>query len=42
MLERMGWLIIRVVAEDRPADIVRRVRHALDRSCGGSERRFVV
>ncbi|WP_375485365.1 hypothetical protein [uncultured Mycobacterium sp.] len=30
MLERMGWLIIRVVAEDRPADIVRRVRHALD------------
>jgi hypothetical protein len=31
MLERMGWLIIRVVAEDRPADIVRRVRHALER-----------
>jgi hypothetical protein len=29
-LERMGWLIIRVVVEDRPADIVRRVRHALD------------
>jgi very-short-patch-repair endonuclease len=28
-LERMGWLIIRVVAEDRPADIARRVRHAL-------------
>jgi hypothetical protein len=31
MLERMGWLIIRVVAEDRPADIVRRVRQALER-----------
>ncbi|HZU46467.1 MAG TPA: hypothetical protein VFA16_04300 [Mycobacterium sp.] len=30
MLERMGWLIIRVVAEDRPADIVRRVRQALE------------
>ena len=29
-LERMGWIIIRVVAEDRPADIVRRVRAALD------------
>ena len=29
MLERMGWIIVRVVAEDRPADIVRRVRAAL-------------
>lgn len=29
-LERMGWLVIRVVVEDRPADIVRRVRHALE------------
>ncbi len=28
-LERMGWSIVRVVAEDRPADIVRRVRAAL-------------
>ncbi len=28
-LERMGWLIIRVVAEDRPTDIVRRVQCAL-------------
>ncbi|OBJ58196.1 type IV toxin-antitoxin system AbiEi family antitoxin [Mycobacterium sp. 1423905.2] len=27
-LERLGWLIIRVVATDRPADIVRRVRDA--------------
>ena len=30
LLERMGWLIIRVVAEDHPADIVRRVRCALE------------
>jgi hypothetical protein len=30
MLERMGWTIVRVVAEDRPADIVQRVRAALD------------
>jgi hypothetical protein len=30
MLERMGWLIIRVVAEDHPADVVRRVRRALE------------
>jgi hypothetical protein len=29
MLERMGWIIVRVVAEDRPANIVRRVRAAL-------------
>ncbi|MEE6178653.1 hypothetical protein [Mycobacterium sp. 050134] len=28
-LERMGWLIVRVVAEDHPVDIVRRVREAL-------------
>ena len=31
LLERMGWIIIIVVAEDRPADIVRRVRIALAR-----------
>jgi uncharacterized protein DUF559 len=29
MLERMGWIVVRVVAEDRPAAIVRRVRAAL-------------
>jgi hypothetical protein len=29
MLERMGWIVVRVVAEDRPADIVLRVRDAL-------------
>jgi len=29
MLERMGWIVVRVVAEDHPADIVRRVRAAL-------------
>lgn len=28
-LERMGWIIIRVVAEDRPAEILRRVRTAI-------------
>lgn len=27
-LERLGWIIVRVVAGDRPADIVRRVRAA--------------
>ncbi len=32
MLERMGWIIIRVVAEDHPAEIVRRVRAALANS----------
>lgn len=31
MLEGMGWLIIRVVAEDHPDDILRRVREALAR-----------
>ncbi len=29
MLERMGWIVVRVVAGDHPADIVRRVRAAL-------------
>jgi len=29
MLEQMGWLIVRIVAEDRRADIVRRVRTAI-------------
>jgi hypothetical protein len=29
MLERMGWIIVRVVAEDRPASILYRVRAAL-------------
>ncbi|MGO9507448.1 MAG: endonuclease domain-containing protein [Mycobacterium sp.] len=29
MLRAMGWIIVRVVAEDRPADILRRVREAL-------------
>lgn len=27
-LERLGWIVIRVVAGDRPADIIRRVRAA--------------
>ncbi|MGA5542595.1 hypothetical protein ACPCIR_12155 [Mycobacterium sp. NPDC051198] len=28
-LERMGWIIVRVVAEDRPVEILRRVRTAI-------------
>ncbi|HEX5256143.1 MAG TPA: DUF559 domain-containing protein [Mycobacterium sp.] len=28
MLDRLGWIVIRVVAGDRPADIIRRVRAA--------------
>ena len=30
-LERRGWIVIRVVAGDRPADVIRRVRAALAR-----------
>jgi len=32
MLQRMGWTVIRVVAEHRPADILRRVREAIAES----------
>ena len=32
MLERMGWIVVRVVAEDRPAAVVHRVRAALAES----------
>ncbi|SPM27692.1 hypothetical protein BN971_03698 [Mycobacterium terramassiliense] len=28
-LEALGWIVIRVIAEDTPADVVRRVRDAL-------------
>jgi very-short-patch-repair endonuclease len=31
MLERLGWIVIRVVAGDRPAEIISRVRAALAR-----------
>jgi hypothetical protein len=31
MLERRGWIVIRVIAEDRPDDILRRVREAFAR-----------
>jgi hypothetical protein len=35
MLERLGWIVIRVVAGDRPAEIVSRVRAAIARRvCG--------
>ncbi|QNI08774.1 DUF559 domain-containing protein [Mycobacterium kubicae] len=34
-LERLGWVVIRVLAGDRPAEIIRRVREALARRvCG--------
>lgn len=29
LLERMGWIIVRIVAEDQPAQILRRVREAM-------------
>lgn len=32
MLERMGWIVVRVVAEDRPAGVLRRVRDAIAES----------
>jgi hypothetical protein len=28
-LERLGWIIIRVIAEDRPDDVLRRVAEAI-------------
>jgi Protein of unknown function (DUF559) len=40
MLQRLGWIVIRVVAGDRPAEIIRRVRAALTRrGCGLLHRR---
>lgn len=30
-LEELGWIVIRVIAEDKPQDVVRRVRDALNR-----------
>jgi hypothetical protein len=35
MLERLAWIVIRVVAGDRPAEVVRRVRAALARRALG-------
>ncbi|MCG5432872.1 hypothetical protein LV457_11310 [Mycobacterium sp. MYCO198283] len=29
-LTRLGWIVVRVVKEDRPADVLRRVREAID------------
>ncbi|OBH45810.1 endonuclease domain-containing protein [Mycobacterium mantenii] len=34
MLEQMGWIVVRVVAEDRPASIIRRVTAAIAASSG--------
>jgi hypothetical protein len=28
MLERYGWIVVRVIAEHRPDDVIRRVRDA--------------
>jgi hypothetical protein len=30
-LEELGWIVVRVIAEDKPKDVVRRVREALHR-----------
>jgi very-short-patch-repair endonuclease len=30
-LEALGWIIVRVIAEDKPEDVVRRVKEALRR-----------
>lgn len=32
LLEQMGWIIVRVVAENRSSEILRRVRSAIDRA----------
>jgi hypothetical protein len=37
MLERYGWIVVRVVAEDHPDDVVRRVARA--RAIGTSRSR---
>lgn len=35
IVERLGWIVVRVVAGDRPAEIIRRARSALNRRrCG--------
>jgi very-short-patch-repair endonuclease len=38
MLQRNGWIVVRVVAEDHPDDIVRRVLDARARRAGGTAR----
>lgn len=40
MLEGLGWLIVRVVAEDHPEDIIRRVREALARRAHTARRQI--
>lgn len=40
MLEGLGWLIVRVVAEDHPDDIIRRVLEALARRVHTVRRRI--
>jgi very-short-patch-repair endonuclease len=35
MLERLGWIVVRVLAGDKPVEIIRRVREALARRVSG-------
>jgi hypothetical protein len=35
LLERLGWIIVRVVAEDHPSDVILRVRQALESRTSG-------
>ncbi|KAA1247553.1 hypothetical protein F0Q45_22390, partial [Mycobacterium simiae] len=35
-VQRLGWIVIRVVAGDRPAEITRRVRAALSQRVGAT------
>jgi Protein of unknown function (DUF559) len=37
-LEAMGWIIIRVIAEDAPHDVLRRVRTALISRCAATRK----
>jgi len=37
-LDRLGWIVIRVIAADRPAGVVRRVRDALESRASGPHR----
>lgn len=37
MLAKRGWEVIRVIAEDPPAEVVRRIREAFTRRGGGAE-----
>jgi hypothetical protein len=41
MLEQLGWIVIRVIAEDRPSDVIARVEAALiSRGCNVEIKQF--